>query len=107
MMTVTESQFGLGSGALQSASACDSACSDTFVSSTAFDYLAVHFGQGELLFRWLSPVTDFTISGLPRGISNYRAYDNVTATPLPSGALLFVTGLLAALPLVSKRRNRR
>ena len=107
MMTVTESQFGLGSGALQSVSACDSACSDTFVSSTAFDYLAVHFGQGELLFHWLSPVTDFTISCLPRGISNYRAYGNVAATPLPSGALLFATGLLAALPLVSKRRNRR
>ncbi len=106
MMTVTESQFGLGSGALQSVSACDSGCSDSFVSTSAFDYLAVHFGQGELLFHWLSPVTDFTISGLPRCISNYRAYDNVAATPLPSGALLFATGLLAALPLVG-RRNRR
>ena len=106
MMTVTESEFGLGSGALHSVSACDSGCSDSFVSTSAFDYLAVHFGQGELLFHWLSPVTDFMISGLPRGISNYRAYDNVAATPLPSGALLFATGLLAALPLAG-RRNRR
>lgn len=107
IMAVTENQFGLGKTALQIAGSCDKNCKDSFFSKDAFNYLAVHFGQGELLFHWVSPINEFSFLNLPCGvgISNYRAYENIAATPLPAGGLLFATGLLGALPLAVRRKR--
>lgn len=120
---VTESQFGLVAGSLTYVSSCDKPTSDctnasggtttgtysnTFTSDGAFNYLAVHFGQGELLFHWASNLvagTTFEIGGLPRGLSNYRAYtDDVSAVPLPAAAWLFGSALLGFVSLSNRRK---
>lgn len=65
--------------------------SNTFTSEVAFNYLAVHFGQGELLFKFDTAQTAFSIGGLPRGLSNYRAY--VDLVPEPETYALMLIGL--------------
>jgi len=66
----------------------------SFSASSAFDYLAVHLGGGELLFHWAIPTSSFTISGLTGGaLSDYRAYSSVNAVPLPGAAWLFLSAL--------------
>ena len=121
--SVTEAQFGLTPGSLSFVSACDrptSGCtgatggtttgtySNTFTSQFAYNYLAVHFGQGELLFHWASnllPGTVFEIGGLPRGLSNYRAYtDNPSEVPLPAAAWLFGSALMGFMGFSSRRK---
>ncbi|MGE4376166.1 MAG: hypothetical protein AB7E10_02195 [Burkholderiaceae bacterium] len=101
-------QFSVASSALSVAAYCNSDgtnCSDASVSgpasgtysfntTSAFDYLAVHLGGGELLFHWAIPTKSFTISGLTGGaLSDYRAYSSVNAVPLPGAALLFLSAL--------------
>ncbi|MDF1481112.1 VPLPA-CTERM sorting domain-containing protein [Extensimonas sp. H3M7-6] len=64
----------------------------SFNTTSAFDYLAVHLGGGELLFHWAIPTSSFTISGLTGGaLSDYRAY--VSSVPLPGAAWLFLSAL--------------
>ncbi len=120
---VTENQFGLLSGSLTYVSSCDeptSGCTNatggtatgtytnTFTSNGAFNYLAIHFGQGELLFHWannLASGTTFEIGGLPRDLSNYRAYtDDVSSVPLPAAAWLFGSALLGFVSLSNRRK---
>jgi len=77
--------------------------------TSGFDYLAVHYGGGELVFHWNAPLAAgslFTFAGLPTGISNYRAYSSVTAVPEPAtyGMLL---GGLALMGMVARRRARK
>jgi hypothetical protein len=115
--SVIESQFGLASNALTHVAGCDSTVADcsnasatatsangsttnAFSSSIAFNYLAVHFGQAELLFYWDNPITSFTFTdldgknGFVKGLSNYRAYsDNVSSVPVPAAAWLLASGL--------------
>ena len=122
-----EAAYGLASGTVGSAvSYCDnptSGCTNAtatspstdkfiFTSASAYDYLAIHFGQAELVFHWASDVaanTQFMIQlvnsgsdGL-KGLSNFRAYNDplngggdVPGVPLPAafwmvGAALFGT----------------
>lgn len=78
-------------------------------SSSSFDYLAIHYGGGELVFHWNTPVAAnslFTFTGLPNGISNYRAFSTISAVPEPStyGMLL---GGLALMGVVARRRARK
>lgn len=62
--------------------------------TSAFDYLAVHLGGGELLFHWAIPTRSFSIAGLSVGsLSDYRAYSSVSAVPLPGAAWLFLSAL--------------
>lgn len=76
----------------------------TFTSQGAFDYLAVHLGQAELFFHWLSPVTSITFAGLDsKSISNYQAF--TLATPLPGAIWLFGSALLGFLGF-SRKRSR-
>jgi hypothetical protein len=91
------------------ASSCDNiggGCTGMTATSTtfsltnvaAFDYLALHFGGGELLFHWAQPITTMTLTalnGFPGGLSNYRSY---LATPIPGALALFLTamGILGA-----------
>ena len=64
----------------------------SFNTTSAFDYLAVHLGGGELLFHWAIPTSSFTITGLTGGaLSDYRAY--VSSVPLPGAAWLFLSAL--------------
>jgi len=59
----------------------------------SFDYLALHFGGGELFFHWAQPITAMTLAafdGFPGGLSNYRSY---LATPLPGAFVLFLSAL--------------
>ena len=125
ILNVVNTQFGLASGVLHYVSGCDSAnsnCTDAsdgqggqgysneFTSKSNYNYLAVHFGQGELLFHWATPIaanSPFKINipcGLG-GLSNYRAYDapSPTPTPLPPAALLFASAIIGLL-LTKNRR---
>jgi len=106
ILSVIDTQFNLSSGSLTSVGQCDSSCSSTFSSSSAFDYLAVHYGQGELLFKFATPVNTFTIGNLPKSLSNFRAYSDasISAVPEPEsyGMLLAGLGLLGFMV----RRNK-
>jgi hypothetical protein len=58
-----------------------------------FDYLALHFGGGELFFHWAQPLQSMTLTafnGFPGALSNYRAY---LTTPVPGALLLFLSAL--------------
>lgn len=125
--TLIEQQFGLPKDTLSLVSHCESTTSgctgatatagvsptgkaiNTFTSVNPFEYLAVHFGQGELLFAWADPgVRSVTITGIPQSsLSNYRAYVNPTviATPLPAAGLLFASAL--AFGGLLRRRTRQ
>ncbi|MNT52211.1 PEP-CTERM motif protein [compost metagenome] len=59
----------------------------------------MHYGRGELLFHWDTPLaanTVFSLSNLPRGLSNFRAFNSVSAVPEPTtyGMLLLGLGLV-------------
>lgn len=105
-------QFGLpssGTGSLVFATQGDLAStkSGSFTINSSFDYLAIHYGRGELLFHWDSPVaanTVFSFTNLPRGISNFRAFNSVSAVPEPAtyGMLLMGLGLLG---FMARRRQ--
>ncbi|GAA4016081.1 hypothetical protein GCM10022212_08920 [Actimicrobium antarcticum] len=114
--TMVSTQFGLpstGVGSLLASSAFGDISTGTFTIASSYDYLAIHYGKGELLFHWTDPIaanTSFTIEGLPRGISNYRAFSStVELLPIPAvpepetyGMLLAGLGLLG---VVARRRK--
>jgi hypothetical protein len=112
--TGVEGQFGLPDGSLKKVSACDKdGCEgggsvsgtnlSSFTSGGAFEYLAVHLGQGELFFHWAAAISGVTLTGVD-SISNYRSYTTM-ATPLPAAAWMFGAALLGMLGL--KRRAKR
>lgn len=112
--TLVESLFKLpstGTGSLTLAASGDltSKKSGSFTINSSFDYLAIHYGGGELVFHWDTPLaanTSFSFNNLPNGISNYRAFSSVSAVPEPAtyGMLL---GGLALLGVVARRRARK
>ncbi|MFZ4878174.1 PEP-CTERM sorting domain-containing protein [Janthinobacterium sp. Mn2066] len=80
---------------------------NSFTSAAAYDYLAIHFGKGELAFHWATPVaagTTFTIAGLPKDLSNYRAF--VSAVPEPETYAMLLAGL-GMLGWVARRRQNK
>jgi hypothetical protein len=105
---VVETQFGLAPSTLTNVFICDTYTScttggdgtgsntNTFTSQSSFDYLAIHFGNGELLFNFTAPQTTFTIAGLHNGLSNFRAYTDgtpVSVVPEPSTYAMLLAGL--------------
>jgi hypothetical protein len=102
---VVETQFNLVAGSLDLVGNGESA---SFSNVASFDYLAVHFGRGELLFHWLAPQTSFSISGLPRGFSNYRTYSsNVSAVPEPETYGMMLVGLSLMGFAVRRRKSKQ
>ncbi len=100
---MVENQFNLVAGSLDLVGNGESASS--FSSVASFDYLAVHFGRGELLFNWPAPQTSFSISGLPRDFSNYRTYSsNVSAVPEPETYAMMLVGL-SLIGFAARRRK--
>ena len=119
--SVVNAQFGLsGLNAVGAAvSACDNPASgctagtsgsgsggvNSYTSAAAYDYLAIHFGKGELLFHWAAPVaagTTFTIAGLPKDLSNYRAF--ISPVPEPETYAMLLAGL-GMLGWLARRRQ--
>lgn len=112
IQSLVSSKFSLpssGTGSLVFAAQGDlaSSKSGSFTVNSSFDYLAVHYGRGELLFHWDKPLaanTLFSIANLPRGLSNFRAYSSVSAVPEPAtyGMLMLGLGLVG---FVARRRR--
>jgi|GEM_PF-2916607 hypothetical protein len=67
----------------------------SYTSEVGFNYLAIHFGKGELFFRWDNLINEFSFEGLPKDLSNFRAYtDNPSQVPVPAAAWLLGSALL-------------
>lgn len=104
-------QFGLpstGVGSLKLIGQNDNQSSNSFTLQGATNYLAIHYGRGELLFHWDTPLaanTVFTIDNLPRGISNYRAFSAISPVPEPSAYAMMVCGL-GLVGLMARKRKR-
>jgi len=109
---LVESVFGLptsGPGSLSLVSIGEnlSGTSGSFTLSGSTDYLAIHYGLGELLFHWDQPLaagTEFTFAGLPHEISNFRAYLTVSAVPEPATYGMLISGL-ALVGFLARRRK--
>lgn len=114
--TLIAAQYTVPVSTLVNMSNCDSisgGCAGTTGTSSsfsltgvaAFDYLAVHFGGGELFFHWAQPITSMTLlalDGFPGSLSNYRSY---LSTPVP-GALALFLGALGFMGLRRKMAQR-
>ena len=100
---VVETQFNLVAGSLDLVGNGESS---SFSSVASFDYLAVHFGRGELLFHWITPQTSFSISGLPRDFSNYRTYSSVSAVPEAETYSMMLLGL-GLMGFIARRRKSK
>ncbi|MGK5018984.1 PEP-CTERM sorting domain-containing protein [Janthinobacterium lividum] len=114
ILSLVSSKFGLpssGTGSLVFAAQGDlaSSKSGSFTVKSSFDYLAVHYGRGELLFHWATPLaanTVFSIANLPRGLSNFRAFNSVSAVPEPATYGMLILGL-GLVGFVARRRRVR
>lgn len=112
IQSLVEQKFGLpktGVGSLTSAGQVDELSSNSFTLQSATSYLAIHYGQGELLFHWDKPLaanTVFDIGNLPHGISNYRAFGSIAApVPEPSTYAMTICGL-GFVGFMARRRKR-
>lgn len=110
--SLVESKFGLpatgtGSLALATSGNLSGDKAGSFTINSIYSYLAIHYGQGELLFHFSQPVaanTVFTFGNLPHGISNYRAFSTVSAVPEPATYGMLLSGL-ALIGMVARRRT--
>ncbi len=80
------------------------ATSGTFGDADGFNVLALHFGNNELVFIFSSLQTNFEVSGLSNGISNWRAYDDpkLSQVPIPGAVWLFGSAIIG---LISFKRK--
>jgi hypothetical protein len=97
--------FGADPSTLSLSSQCDNisgTCADATaagnefsIQHASFDYLALHFGGGELFFHWAAPQTlvKLTTPDAFPGLSDYRAYMGPLAAPLPGALGLFLSAL--------------
>lgn len=73
----------------------------TYTGSTAYDVYTVHGDSWYLAFLFSSPITSFSISGLPNNISGIYGFN----APIPPAALLFGTALVGMAMLGRRRRK--
>ena len=82
-----------------------------FLSTVAYQYLAVHFGKHELFLDFgasgvaAGSVFNIATSGPAAGLSNFRAYSTTPppiVTPIPAAIWLFGSGLAGLLGLRRK-----
>ena len=116
VQSAVETQYALTAGTLAYVGGCDNVaagCANTSggdgtgstntFSNPSFSYLAVHYGRGELLFHWTAPQTSFSLSGLPRGLSDYRAF--APAVPEPETYAMLLAGL-GVMGAIARRRRQ-
>lgn len=65
---------------------------------------AVHFDNQFLVFVYESVINDFSISGLPNGVSNIYVFNKVGDVPLPAAIWLMGAGL-AGLGFSSRKKK--
>ena len=95
--------YGVDPATLANVGSCDTVATgcpgvvttpNTFsLNGPAFDYLALHFGGGELFFHWAQPLASaslLALNGFPGALADYRTY---LSTPLPGALALFVSAL--------------
>lgn len=117
------SSYADGSTANSSSQTGNGNKSGSFTSNFAYKYLAVHFGNNELLFDFsstggIAAGKTFNISNLPNGLSNWRAYDivannpsnptpigEVALVPVPAAVWLFGSAL-AGFNVVTRRKSK-
>lgn len=83
-------------------------CNETTKSGTttnAGTIFGIHFGNNFLVLAYKSVVENFSISGLPYGVSNIFTFTTATAVPLPAGLPLLGAGV-GILALLGWRRKR-
>ena len=73
-----------------------------------FTFLAIHFGQHELFFKFLAGIDNFSISvdGKAAGLSNFRAYGVPVPNPVPVPAAVWLFGS-ALVGLIGVKRNKK
>mgnify|MGYP000199717902 CR=1 FL=1 len=106
-----ETVFGLGTGSLSLSGQVDDAgggSSASYTATNAYNFLAVHFGQHELFFRFLNTVNvggvfTITTNGQAAGLSNFRAYSGVNNVPLPAAVWLFGSAFAGLMGFSRKR----
>lgn len=62
------------------------------VSTNAASVFGVHFGNNFIAFLYPTAISNFSISGLPNGVSNIYSF-NVSSVPLPAALLSLATSL--------------
>jgi hypothetical protein len=70
-----------------------------------FNYVAIHQGQGELVFQYLTTQTTFSLSGYT-GISNLRFYSAVGAVPEPSTWAMMILGFFGVGFMAYRRKSQ-
>ncbi len=92
----------------------DSTDLQSIATSDPYNYLAVHVGGGELLFRFYDtfngPFKIQKTDGTGGGLSNYRSYlgpeiHAPTATPVPAAVWLFGSGLVGLIGIRRKSKT--
>jgi hypothetical protein len=84
---------------------------NTFTLNAGTSYAAIHYGKGELLFHWDTPLQSdiaFTIGNLPHGISDFRAYGLITTpVPEPTTYAMLASGLGLIGFMARRRKDKR
>lgn len=81
---------------------------NSYTSAAGYDYLAIHFGQRELVSRRAAPIAagaTFTVAGVPKDLSNCRAF--ISAVPEPETYPLLLAGLGMPGFLARRRQGKQ